>query len=660
MPDDIKSATKLTSATKLMMWKERFSKAYSAYESTLKDIAKRDNAYNGEVEAKKLVSNEFEPDPKLHIRNIIAEMIEAEVDTAIPQPKVTAKRKEDELLAKLIEDMLRDELDRMPFEVINDWAERMCPIQGGCFYLCEWDNTQLSHSTVGENRVTTLNPKQVIPQAGIYSIDDMEYCFVLLPQTKEYIKRRYGVELADEDAEENPEVRTANGDSSSCEELVTQYIAYYRGEDGIGMYSWVLDTELCDFEDYQARKVKKCVECGSVIGGDKCEVCGSGKFEESSDDMENLTMPLQLFDGEVIEASPELPYPIPYYKPDVFPIVLQRNVTAFGRFLGNSDVELIYDQQVTTNRIEQRIIEKLLHGGSLITLPKDARIRTDNEVGKALMLDNPADKAMIDQYDLTCDVSKELTYLAQVYEEARQTIGITDSFQGRNDSTATSKVAKEFAARQSAGRLESKRQMKNYAYSKIFEILFKFRLAYADEPRPIRALDNHGDTIYEVFNRYDFLRRDEAGELYWNDDFTFSVDTSAPLASNREAMWQETRMNLESGAFGNPQELDTLILFWQKMELLHYPGAGETKQYLTMRQNEAMRQQQMQQQAQMKQQAAMAQQQEVMSRNGSMQLTGTDISNSSIGDNIDEQARQAAAAEVFGIDRIGNDRIGTV
>lgn len=64
-------------------------------------------------------------------------------------------------------------------------------------------------------------------------------------------------------------------------------------------------------------------------------------------------------------------------------------------------------------------------------------------------------------------------------------------------------------------------------------------------------------------------------------------------------------MNLESGAFGDPTNLKTLILFWSKMEMLHYPGAGETKAYL----EEEYRQQkeQMAQQAAMQQQLAMQQ-----------------------------------------------------
>lgn len=560
----------------LQMWKERFSKAYSAYQKELENIEVRDAAWRGEVKPIRYTQNEKNAVETPHVRNIIAEIIESEVDTSIPMPKVTAKRKEDERLAKIIEDMLRDELDRMSFEIINDWAERIVPIQGSCFYLIEWDETQRGHSTVGENKVTRLNPKQVIPQAGIYEMEDLEYIFVLLPQTKEYIRRRYGVTLREDDVEDKPEIRTADGESGTADDLITQYIVYYRRDgDQIGMYSWVLDTELVDDANYQARHTPQYQAATYRLQPPTLPQTGTAGYHYQPDmtpgmtpDMQGVTMPGM--------SAPV----IPDYVPDIFPVVMQRNVTSFGHFLGNSDVDLILHQQRTTNRIEARIIEKLLTGGSYTILPSDANVRTDNDIGKTITTDNPAKAQGIRSVDLTDDITQELAYLSQIYEEARQVIGITDSFQGRQDTTATSKVAKEFAAKQTAGRLESKRQMKQFAYSKIFEILFKYKLAYADEPRPIRATDKNGDAEYEEFNRLEFLRKDDAGEYYWNDDFLFSCDTASPLASNREAMWQETRMNLESGAFGDPSSLETLILFWGKMEALHYPLASETKQYL--------------------------------------------------------------------------------
>lgn len=626
----IKSKSK-TDAAKLRMWKDRWTKAYTAYSDELSRIEVRDDAYHGIIKARNpFVERDAEKSADTHRRNIIYELIESMVDTSIPQPKVTAKRQEDEQLARTIEDMLRDELDRMRFEIINDRAERMCPIQGGCFYLIEWDETDRTHTTVGENLVTLLNPAQVVPEEGVTEIEDMDYIFIRLAKTKEYLKKRYNVDFDEQDAEEAPEIRSADGSEDESDTLITQYIAFYRSESGaIGMYSWALDKQLCDLDDYQSRQTYICEDCGAVVpaaqalDGAVCPQCGSDRITKSDSAGELITEPLILSDGSQIDADYLNPVSIPYYKPDIFPVVVQRNVSNFSRFLGESDVDAIYDQQATTNRISARIIEKLLTGGSYTTLPSDAAISTDNAIGKVVTLDNPAAKAMISSFDLTCDVTQELNYLAQVYQEARETLGITDSFQGRKDATATSKVAKEFSAKQSAGRLESKRQMKNYAYSKLFEIMFKFRLAYADEPRPVRAFDAEGNRIYKEFDRYDFLRRDQAGELYWNTDFTFSVDSSAPLASNREAMWQETRMNFESGAFGNPQALETLILFWSKMELLHYPGAGETKQYL-------IEQKRAQDEAVLRQQNAMnAQMQNVMSE-------------------IDAQAKADAEAKVFG------------
>ncbi len=148
--------------------------------------------------------------------------------------------------------------------------------------------------------------------------------------------------------------------------------------------------------------------------------------------------------------------------------------------------------------------------------------------------------------------------------------------------------------------------MKQAAYAEIFELMFKFALAYSDEPRTVSYQSPTGETEYEEFNRYDFLELGEDGAYHWNDQFLFSCDTTQPLANNREALWQETRQNLQTGAFGDPSSTETLVLFWAKMEELHYPGAATTKSFLEDRlqreQQAAQMQAQMQQAAQMQQQ----------------------------------------------------------
>lgn len=623
---------------KLKLWQDRLSNNDSAYAAETAKMDEREELYSGTNKLKNVVhKDKREKTP--HVRNICAELIEAQADSNIPQPKVTARRKEDELKAKLIEDMLRNELDRIPFEQLNDIMERTVPIQGGGLFLVEWDNTKKTHSTMGELNVSVIHPKQAVPQDGVYTgIEDMDYFILKLPQTKEYIKRKYGVDVSDE-TETEPDIKSTNG--STADDMVTQYTAYYRNDKGgIGIFSWVNDIELEDIEDYQARRLKRCAKCGMTENeavaalaevtldgtypgaeeakgeGKACPYCGSRKWEESEEDFEEIYMPIstkmgntvpgaemaieESVDelGQPIQVAVEVPTKIPFYKPDIYPVILQKNVSVYGKFLGDSDIDKIADQQNTTNVIERTIVDKLIKNGSVVTLPPRADIKVDPIIGKVVYIENAADKSMIDSIDLEGNVQQDVQYLAQIYEEARQIIGITDSFQGRKDTTATSGKAKEFAAAQSAGRLESKRIMKNAAYAALFEAMFKFKLAYADEPRPIVTFDENGHKSYEEFNKYDFLEQDEAGQWYWNDQFLFSCDTSAPLASNREAMWQETRMNLESGAFGNPAEIDTLLIFWSKMEQLHYPGAAEVKtkleERLKQQKQDALMQQQMQ------------------------------------------------------------------
>jgi hypothetical protein len=204
----------------------------------------------------------------------------------------------------------------------------------------------------------------------------------------------------------------------------------------------------------------------------------------------------------------------------------------------------------------------------------------DTGVAKVIRLKNVTDKNYLGVYDMKCDVEQPLAYLDYIYQEARDVVGITDSYLGRKDTTATSAVAKEFAANQSAGRLQSKRVMKNACWAKLFEALFKFELAYADEKRPIVGVDSKGNPVDEQWNKWDFLEQDEDGQWYWNDRFLFSCDSASPLAADRTAMWKETQSYYSAGAFGDPNEMETRILFWTKMEQLHYPGAAQTRQNL--------------------------------------------------------------------------------
>lgn len=650
---------------KLRKWQERLKVGDIAYAPEVEKMNAREAVYCGSDVLEPLVPGDTQADgsPKRtsHVRNITFENIESQISSEILQPKVTPRRKGDERLANVIEHFIRNELDRLPFETINDMAERTVPIQGGVGYLCDWDNRKRSFDHIGEFSLSLLHPKQFVPQPGVYTdVEDMDWFIVKVPTTKSAVKARYGKDVADE-AESEPEIR-ASGNEALSDDAVTQYVGFARNVNGgIDRYSWVNNVELEDLEDYQARRLPVCKGCGRVkpmrgqmiqrLGqapqvpepdnaagdmaqlladaymdpeapqgleaipldqtppepyqGDGCPWCGGDAFEDQIQEFEQVILPIRTEMGNQIEGgdyhhTPDggvawTPVKVPFYKPDVFPVVIQRSVSVFGQLLGSSDVDVIRDQQNTINRLEQKIIDRIMKAGSRITLPPRADIDISPDDQEAIYLKKPEHKAMIGVHDFTGNLQYELAYMAQVYEEARQILGITDSLQGRRDPTATSAVAKEFSAAQAAGRMESKRVMKKAAYARLFELMFKYQLAYADEPIPVSYKDSQGETVYEEFNRYDFLEKDASGNWVWNDQFLFGCDTAAPLASNREAMWQETRMNLQTGAFGDPTATDTLILFWAKMEELHYPGAAATKKHLEERAQAQQEQAQMMQ-----------------------------------------------------------------
>ncbi len=591
---------------RLQMWQERLTNNQNAYAQELAEMDRRQALYSGSREIVPMYGFTTETEqkqPASVVRNIVAELVEAQVDSSIPMPKVTAREKEDEGLAKTIEDHLKNEVDRLPFEVLNDMDERITPVQGGNFFLVEWDAKRHTHTTSGEISVRLLHPKQVIPQNGVNEIEDMDFIIVRIAMTKQHVKEKYGIDVSEE-GEESPESR---GGESYADDVVTVNVGYFRNKNGgIGRYTWVNDVELEYLEDYQARTVSHCTVCGNVVYGDVCTECGSTEIQAQNKDTFVLYENIKRSDGSEIPAyrkdtrfsakqirnmmhdpfsgigNTKQTYGMernefPYYKPDCYPIVLRRNVSAWGKVLGESDTDKIQDQQNAIKKCDTRIQEKLDKGGSVLTKHIDSRMTFTDEQLKVVEVQNPAEVSCLRVYNLQVDTSGDLTIAEQNYQSARNILGITDSFQGRKDTTATSGTAKQIAVAQAAGRLESKRIMKNAMYADLYQVMFKFLLAYSDEPRTVRHDKLDGSTEYSVFNKYDFLVQDDAGAWYWKDDFLFSIDTASALASNREAMWQETRQNLQNGAFGNPQEPRALLLFWGMMAKLHYPMAEEIK-----------------------------------------------------------------------------------
>ena len=595
----------------LKTWKKRLEESLESYASDKNRMKTYQGYYDGDRSVAQDPNSSYSPSKKAsNVRNIVYELIESQVDSSIPMPKVRAIHPEDEELAKKLEHYLENKIKTAKLPLLNDMMERNVPVQGGDFFHVQWDANAGLHSQIGDIKVSEIHPKKLIPQPGMVEIEEMDYFFVQELYTKKKVKAIYGVSVEDCGNDYTDLAGEQSSTASINSDIVTVNTAYYHNEHGgVGIFVWC-DTEvLLDLEDYEARYLDHCAKCGAVMQNGVCPECGSKKvkkmpeeYEEMAEGMEVKTsypmadgtfsrnidpfteeeapkmdengQPVMDEMGQPVMEMRKVKRKIPYYKPNIYPVVLRKNITQNDRLLGGSDVAVIIDQQDTVKKLGSKINEKLLKGGSFVTLPTGIDVeKTDKEL-KILRVRNAADKSLIDVINVQPNVQNDLSYEETNYNWAKSALGITDSFQGKFSSSEVSGTARQYAINQAAGRLESKRTLKNEAFAKLYEYMFKFWLAYSDQSSAIISTDSNGTANYDEIDRHEFLKIDSAGEFYWDDEFLFETDPTSTLMQNREALWNQTDLKLQSGAFGPVGDLETARAYWTIQKANGYPNAA--------------------------------------------------------------------------------------
>ena len=124
----------------LKEWDELYHDAVSKRASIDERVKRRYELYTGTDRVRDLQRGGYSKKKAYTLRNLTYELIETQINNSIPQPKVTPRNPADMDLALNIEGYLKNETDRLEFEVMNDEAERECLIQGTVFYYVGWDN----------------------------------------------------------------------------------------------------------------------------------------------------------------------------------------------------------------------------------------------------------------------------------------------------------------------------------------------------------------------------------------------------------------------------------------------------------------------------------------------------------------------------------------
>ena len=497
------------------------------------------------------------------VRNITYEIVESQVSSEIPAPKVTAAEysEERERLSHAIERLCTSVRDELPFEEMNDVDERNTYILGGSVWLVEWEETPEGRGGV---KIDCISPRDFFPQPELYRIEDMEYCFFRFDTTREELCRRFGV------SRETAASAEREGTSDGIGDTVTVVVCYYRGEgDEVCRFVFSGDAVLEDAVGYFKRRI------------DGKPVATETPTEDLPLSSGGAIRPITRYlrrDGSIAAKKTELPY----YEIREFPIVIRRNTAADRRLLGQSDCAFIRPQQQAINKVESRILQKLMRGSVTPIVPEDAEISVNNSVfGQVIRLRPGESAAQYGKVDTTPDISKDVLEAERLYDQAKRIVGISDTYQGMDTNVGNiSGVARQLQVSQTAGRLESKRRMKNAAYAKIDRLIFLYYLSFSDESRDLNYLDAWGREQNVCFNRYDFYRFDpERGAFTVDDGFLFSADLGPGAQIGRESLWERNLANLRAGTLGDPTDPGTLLRYWQQQERAHYPFARDQVEY---------------------------------------------------------------------------------
>ena len=573
---------------------ELYSLALSAQQNTEeanpKNLAKWRKAYYGTLNA--LTKDGEESTRKgRSLRKMVYELIESKIDNSIPMPKIRPRYKTDLPLVSVTENYLKFEVDGIFTKYLNDRSERSTYVDGTSWYKVWWDSLDNTHERSGNVKIDLCRVDQIVPQPGVSDYRQLEYIFERKEISLTRIWDLYHRRIIPTEANTN---------------VIEVISCYYLNNDrvvGLFMYAPHSRQVICNEEDWQIRKLRTCTVCGTVNPtGDTCRNCGSKtfKYENATEeilenDIEEIYNPYDV--GETDDESEKEHYKsrvfltagtkIPFYKITQLPFIPRPAISSLDNIYGTSEVKVTLESQDAINKLLTKALEKTMKSGTILTKPEKLKIGDSDDTIKVLSVRTTEEAAMVQSRPVVADTSQDLVMAATLYESGKASSGVTESFQGAKDSSATSGKAKQYAAVMTAGRIESLRVMKSAAFAGLYELVLKYLLAFSDEPRKfVRVLPN-GSQKEEVWNKYMFLDKDKYGNIYYRDDLRFDSDPASTLSQNRAQMWQETQDKFVQGAFGNPADPRVLELFWNIMDSLQYPlakvvlaGIKENSQHL--------------------------------------------------------------------------------
>ena len=574
---EMKSEEEMLARTQKL--REEFELAKYEKEKYDNKFDREEQIYRGDREFGNIMSTGTADDVRTPVRMSFM-LIEAQVDLAVPQPVYKAVCKDDEFAVKQIQAESEFTLRSSKMERINSLSEREVKKFGTGIYKVIFNNNYVGAGYRGRTEIKLVNVKNILPNAGATSMEDLEHIYHVENLTLIEAKRRYG-KIADKlvsygwaadtkyseigkdyDSNINKTLDTYNSTTemrSSSSPLARYSVVekWYRDEDG--------DIGLEVFSDRLLLLAVPKFYYKRKFDADKGEFMMDKDGKEMLETEDELEEDYVKNNGDVIPKGTK----IKRYIPTCFPFALHYNIPRSKCFWGSSDIEATNDIEQSMKKIMSKHEEAMLKSTSKIFYNKqiedEAALQIDNEEMSIIGVNDINNIRVVDLKDN--DMTK-MTYYRWLAEICQEQLGITQVWRGMNDNEATSGKMAVALIQQSNNKINIKTNEKYIAYVELYRIVCDFILAFHEGERSYR-IDNDLVTMYGKFNKKELLRKDDSGNWIF-PEWDIEISAEGEFPNNKQFIY-DTIIQLAGGGFLEPSP--TNVLVWSLLAKIGFPNA---------------------------------------------------------------------------------------
>lgn len=519
-------------------------------------------------------------------------IVESQIDTAVPDPNFKAVAPDDEMPVDALKNycMYVVRAANPSLEEINLENERRTMKFGISFIKVHWNNAIKRAGFVGDIELSNPHPKDIIPNHGAKSMEDLEHYHHVTNRHVKYFLRKWP-HLTQQEIEDKAilykefdemvgtqRINVTDQEPGNKDAGLNKYTLVettYRDEEGdICKLWWSGDLLIKHIPKFFYRRDEKGNPINSEVLEEDLQVRNG--IDPQTGQLQFKTIPK----GQQVE----------YFIPTNWDLIAIPFIPRDKSFWPVSIMEDIHDLNESIKKILFTIEEGYLRGRRKVIVPsEEMRQKITDPFSEVIVSSDPQAVQSVE-----LGPGMDGLQLMETMKGYLQLItGATNAALGLRTPGSTSGRQEQIYVEQSAMKVTLKGAYKANSFKQLYRVIADFAMAFCDDDRAFRLAGDREQEVYGKFNRLDLLK-DANGNIVFPD---FDIEVTAEPAFMKAKGEVFNNLVLLAGQ-GRFQSQPGNLMLLKVLNKLGVPFLADIIQEMEddINQQKQMAQQQMQQQ----------------------------------------------------------------